>query len=164
MSTEKTTRRDRVIMGLGIVALLLFVANIFTMVKQRFFDHRPHGETVVVHEMHPVPHVIPSPHIVVAPRFQYGIHVRTERSARTRALLALKVRLDEEANRLSAEAAQLADAGYEDASISLRESVDDVRIRIDELQRELDRMQERMESELEKVDELSFTVVTPSGN
>lgn len=164
MPSEKSTRRDRVVMGLGIVALLLFVANIFTMVKQRYFDHRPQHEAIVVHEMHVVPHV---PHLVLTPHIRQSIQFRTQRSAQTEALVELKLRLHEEANRLSEEAAQLAEAGHEDASITLNESVDEVRSRIVDLQRQLERIRNRMDADLdnlEELEELGITVVSPSVN
>jgi len=157
MSTDTSTRRDRVIMGLGIVALLLFVANVFQAVKERFFDHQPREETIVVHEMHTVPH---TPHVVVAPLVEHRIRVSTDRIDRTEAMVRLKLRLTEEADRLAAEAAQLAEAGHVDASIPLQESVDDVRQRIAELQKELDRMRERLQAD----EDFSFTVVAPQSN
>lgn len=164
MATEKTARRDRVIMGLGIVALLLFMANILTMVKQRFFDERPVAETVVVHELRRVPHAPRAPHPPMPPRIEHRIHITTERVAHLEALVAMKARLAEEAARLSSEAAQLAEAGHSDASLELQESVDAVRSQLIDLQRELDQLRDRMPKEDVSVDEFRFSVVTPSVN
>lgn len=139
MSSEKTTRRDRVIMALGICALLLFVANIGTMIKRHFFDKHQAEQHVVVHELRRAPRA----HVIAVPRIQHTVRLRThETLARAEALIALKSRLLEEAERLGQEAEQLADAGHSDASLSLRETVEATMVKLRDLEAELEQLHE----------------------
>lgn len=157
MSQETTSRRDRVVMALGLCALLLFAANLLTLVKRHFFDDHGPVHRVVVHEF-PAPPAPPAPPIVSAPRVKYHFHVTAEQTARTEALLAMKERLLEEARRLTDEAARLADAGHADASLSLEQTVEVTRAQLRELERRLEQLPDRASPDVD----VQVEVVDPS--
>jgi hypothetical protein len=153
MSAEKTiTRRDRVIMVLGLVALLLFAANLLTFVKHRVLGqgHDRMATMVDAVESDDDGHIrIHNRHqIVVVPRssghnqFKFEVHRNAEHK-----LQALYERLAMEAAELQAESDRLEAFGHLDAALSLRESSDLARARMFELQSEL----EEMTIELEEV-------------
>lgn len=140
------SRRDRVVMVLGLAALLLFAANLVAFIEKQFFSHdRVHQVDIVeapadqsVHEF------------VIAPQVDRRvIELKRLHGIREEAIAHASARLAEEVARLSEESARLADDGHTDAAANLRETVEQLRLKLDQLRAEMDAAEQEVLFEIQ---------------
>lgn len=119
--------RERTVMVLGLVALMLFATNLVQFAKNQFFGHDRHEVAdMTVEHRHD---------IVVAPMAPFPPqHVfEMQRAIEMEALAHADAQLAEEAARLAEESARLAAEGHGETAASLREAVSQMREKLNGL-------------------------------
>lgn len=111
--------RDRTVMVLGLIALVLFVTQVTGYVKRSLFgshDRRVVTERVI--EVHPHVAVPMAPEAPIPPNHAFEI----QRALEAEILAETQARLAEEAALLAEESARLASDGRSEAAISMQEA------------------------------------------
>lgn len=119
--------RERTVMVLGLVALMLFATNLVHFAKSQFFGHDRHevADVSVVHRHDIVvaPMAPMAPMAPIPPQHLFEM----QRALELEALAQAEAQMAEEAARLAEESARLSADGHGDAAASLREAVSQMR-------------------------------------
>lgn len=145
--------RERAVMVLGLVALMLFATNLVHFAKNQFFGHDRHElADMMVEHRHD---------IVVAPMAPFPPQhlFEMQRAIEMEALAHADAQLAEEAARLAEESARLAADGHVDASASLQEAMSQMREKLNGLREHQQQMKVEVESAVSAAEQARLEAV-----